>query len=138
MNGLPYVKLQADDDCLAYIEEVLWAGQPKCPYCHSANFTHVRNQRRYHCNACNYSYSVTVSTFLHKTRVSLKKWFFAVFLLLESDVSGNRISSRQLSKAIEVHKNTAWLMITRINQAMRHPQQRQLIQAIADNERQNS
>lgn len=71
---------------------------------------------RYHCNYCYTSYSVTVATPLHRTRVPLLKWFQAVALQKKHNW---QISSRILAREIEVNKNTAASMLNRIQELKR-------------------
>ena len=59
---------------------------------------------------------MTVGTIFHKTKIDLQKWFLAVHLVLNT---GGRISVRQLAKDIQVNKNTACDMPTRIKEADR-------------------
>ncbi|MEH2009816.1 IS1595 family transposase [Nostoc sp.] len=103
------------EECLALLEQIRWGGKPKCPYCESTNSRELKNERRYQCNECFTSYSVTVGTMFHKTHVELHKWFLTIHLVLNS--SGG-ISVRQLAKEVGVNKNTACYMIERIRQAM--------------------
>ncbi|WP_029631858.1 MULTISPECIES: transposase [Nostocales] len=106
---------QNHEDCLALLEQIRWGGKPKCPYCESTNATAYNNERRYHCNACYTSYSVTVGTLFHKIHVELQKWFVAIHLVLNSPEG---ITVRHLAKEIGVNKNTACYMIERIRKAM--------------------
>ena len=122
-----YEKFPTRDDCLACIEKVWWVGKPTCPYCRSKKFTSIRLQRKYHCNTCNCSYTVTVLTIFHKTHVDLQKWFVAIDLLLNARVNRMPISSRQLAKELEINRNTAWLMMKKIDRAMSHEQDRNLL-----------
>lgn len=108
------------EECLALLEQIRWGGKPKCPYCESSNATAYKNERRYHCNECFTSYSVTVATLFHKTHVELQKWFVAIHLVLDSPEG---ISVRQLATEIGVNKNTASYMIERIHQAMTEEQE---------------
>ncbi len=121
--------VKTSKDSLFHLEQIRWKGNPVCPYCNSNNHTILKEKRRYHCNTCYTHYSVTVRTVFHKTHVDLRKWFFAIFLLVNQNSS---ISVRQLAYKIGVSKNTAWFMITRINCALQDPEQRKIIQAIAD------
>jgi transposase-like protein len=107
--------LKNDDECLAYLEQVRWGANPQCPYCHSTRATAYKNERRYHCNNCFTSYSVTVGTLFHKTHVDLQKWFKAIFLVLENPQS---VTVRSLAKEVGVNKNTASYMVNRIRRAM--------------------
>lgn len=110
-----YKRFPTQDSCVAHLEKVRWEGKPKCPYCKSLNSTPMPKQKRHHCNACNTSYSVTVATIFHKTKIDLQKWFLAIALILNAKKG---ISARQLSRDLEVNKNTAWFLAMRIRRAM--------------------
>lgn len=110
-----YKQFPTQDDCIDYLEKVRWNHNPQCPYCKSHNFTPMPHEHRYHCNNCNTSYSVTVGTIFHKTKLDLQKWFFAISLILNAKKG---ISARQLARDIDVNKNTAWYMGMRIRRAM--------------------
>lgn len=97
-----------------YLEQIRWAGQPQCPYWTSKNSTALKNEGRYHCNQCFTSYSVTVGTLFHKTHVELSKWFEAITIVL---TASKKVSARQLAQKIDVNKNTAATMLSRIHQA---------------------
>ena len=106
-----------EDDCSAYIEQIIWNGEPLCPYCGSANSTRIEKESRYHCNYCFTSYSVTVNTLFHHSHIKLTKWFKAIFLLI---MSMHDISSRRLAAEIGVTRNTALSMKKRIQSAKEH------------------
>ncbi|MGK7925991.1 MAG: transposase [Spirulina sp.] len=106
--------LKTPEEGLAYLVQIRWGGVPQCPYCESTKATLLKKERRYHCNECFTSYSVTVGTLFHHTHVDLKKWFLAIALIAGRP---DGISVRKLAKAISVNKNTAALMIKRIHQA---------------------
>lgn len=108
-------RLPTEPDCLAYLEGLRWNGMPACPYCGSRRNTPILDEHRYHCNSCNTTYSVTVRTIFHHTRLPLQKWFLAIMLVLNAREG---IPARQLSRHLKVNKNTAWLMGTRIRRAM--------------------
>lgn len=111
-----YKQFPTQQDCLKHLEEVRWHGKPTCPYCKSSSSTVLPKESRYHCNRCNTSYSVTVGTIFHKTKVDLQKWFLAVSLVLNAKKG---ISARQLARDIEVNKNTGWFMLMRARAALR-------------------
>lgn len=113
-----------NDDCIAHIERVRWETTPVCPYCNSPNQTPMPKEKRYHCNNCNTSFSVTVGTIFHHSRLPLQKWFLAIFTVLNTK---NDLSARQLGRYINVNKNTAWRMLTKIRQVMLQHGQRELL-----------
>jgi len=110
-----YKHFPSQNDCIEYLEQVRWNHNPQCPCCKSHNQTPMPNEHRYHCNNCNTSYSVTVGTIFHKTKLDLQKWFLAITLILNAKKG---VSARQLSRDLEVNKNTAWYMGMRIRHAM--------------------
>lgn len=105
---------QNKDIYISLIENIRWGLQPKCPYCNSTNATAYKSEKRYHCNSCYTSYSVTVGTLFHKTHVDFDKWFLAIRLVVNNP---KEISVRKLAKEIGVNKNTACYMIKRIRKA---------------------
>lgn len=109
---------QTHADCLILLEQIRWGGVPTCPYCNSTNATAYKQERRYHCNNCFTSYSVTVGTLFHKTHVDLQKWFLAIQILEENKA----ISIRQLAERVRVNKNTSSYMIMRIKKAWSNEQ----------------
>lgn len=113
-----YKQFPTQQDCIKHLEVIKWNGIPFCPYCQSRKQTPVPKELRYHCNDCRTSYSVTVKSIFHKTKVDLQKWFYAIQLVIKS-----RISVRQLAKEIEVTKDTACFMVKRIKRAAnKHPE----------------
>lgn len=103
------------NDCIQHIEQVRWSGNPICPYCESDKYSVLPKEHRYHCNKCNTSYSVTVGTIFHNTKLPLQKWFLAISIILNAKKG---IASRQLARDIEVTKDTAWRMQMQIRKAM--------------------
>ena len=101
-------------DCIRLIEKVRWSHKPICPHCNSHRITPMKKEFRYHCNSCNISFSVTVKTLFHNTRIPLQKWFAAIEIFKQNE---KVISVRKLAEIIDVNKDTAWTMINRIKKA---------------------
>jgi hypothetical protein len=110
-----YKKYPTQQDCINHLETVRWKNKPYCPYCKSLSATPMPKENRYHCNSCNTSYSVTVGTIFHKTKLDLQKWFLAISLILNAKKG---ISARQLARDLEVNKNTAWYVQMRVRNAL--------------------
>lgn len=118
-----------DDDCIAHIEMVRWGDTSKCPYCTSDNSTPMPNEKRYHCNNCNTSYSVTVGTIFHNTKLPIQKWFLAISIILNAKKG---LSARQLALDLQVNKDTGWRMAMKIREAMTQYEQRELLTGIVE------
>lgn len=102
--------------CIAYLEQKRWNGKPVCPYCNSDNTNHLVKENRHHCNGCRKSFSVTVGTIFHDSRLPLQKWFLAISLMLNAKKG---ISSRQLARDLDLPVKTAWSINHRIRKAMK-------------------
>lgn len=109
-----YKQFPTQDDCKRHLEHVRWGDTPICPYCESNRSSKMKNFR-YKCNNCNTSYSVTVNTIFHKTKMDFQKWFVAISLVLNAKKG---ISARQLARDIDVTKDTAWYLLMRLRKAM--------------------
>lgn len=124
-----YELFPTNDDCIAHIEKVKWDDTPICPYCKSSKCTPRPSEKRYHCNNCNTSFSVTVSTIFHHTHLPLQKWFVAISLVINAKKG---LSARQLGRDLNVNKDTAWRMAMKIRDAMTQFEQRTLLTGIVE------
>ena len=119
MKDLPriadiYKNFPTKEKCIRYIEKLRWSNKPACPHCHSHRVSSMKKEFRYHCNACNVSFSVTVKTLFHNTRIPLQKWFAAIEIFIQND---KFISARKLAEILDINKDTAWTMIAKIKKA---------------------
>lgn len=110
-----YKSYPTHQDCINYLEKIIWKDNPICPYCKVAYYSKLSEESRYHCNNCNASFSVTVKTILHKTRVDLQKWFYLIRLFLKTDY---KPTLRELGSELEVTKDTALRMSNQIKLAI--------------------
>ncbi|MDH4122414.1 MAG: IS1595 family transposase [Deltaproteobacteria bacterium] len=110
-----YAKFPSHADCIRHLEKVRWKGIPRCPYCQSVKTSAMPKEMRHHCNTCNTTFSVTVQTIFHNSKLDLQKWFLAVALIVNAKKG---LSARQLARDLEVNKNTAWFMGMRIRKAL--------------------
>lgn len=110
-------KLQSEEDCRLFLEDVRWQGKPVCPHCGSISDKHYKLKNDgtfkglYKCKDCRSRFTVTVGTMFEGSHLSFKKWFFAIYMFL-SHKKG--ISSVQLSKDLGITQKTAWFMLSRI------------------------
>ena len=104
-------------------ERMRWPTGIRCPYCNSTRHTPLRNERRYHCNYCNSSFSATTGTFLSHTPLDLRKWLAAVIIVLNHDPAA--FTSRRLATTLSVNRNTACRM-TREIEIARHSEPQML------------
>lgn len=70
-----------------------------------------RTDGRFHCNHCKANFSVTVGTIFENTKISLRKWFLAMYLI---SCHKKGISSVQLATDISVTQKTAWFILHKV------------------------
>ncbi len=103
--------------CRDYLEQIRWSGHLECPYedCGHDHINKYKDGKRYKCSKCKRQYSVRVGTIFHDSKVSLQKWFAAIYLIT-SHKKG--ISSLQLHRDLGVTQKTAWYMLHRVRKAL--------------------
>lgn len=107
---------KTEKDCHEYLIKIRWPEGVKCTYCESKFIYRRSYSNGFKCRNCNCSFSVTVGTIFHSSKLPLSKWIFAITQILAAKKG---ISSLQLSRTINVNKNTAWYMQSRIRKAMK-------------------
>lgn len=99
-----------EERCKKVLLEQRWGDVVACPVCGSVHVYKRRNYR-FSCADCNHTFSVTSGTIFDNTKISLRKWFMAMYLI-SSHKKG--VSSVQLATDIKVTQKTAWYMLHKI------------------------
>lgn len=97
--------------CERFLFSWRWPDGFRCPRCGDPEAKRLKTRRVYQCRRCRRQTSVTAGTVFHRSRVPLRKWFWAVFLVSRHKTS---VSALQLKKDLGVAYNTAWFMLHRI------------------------
>jgi len=102
-----------EESCIKYLEKHRWKnGIPVSPY-DPTSTVYNRGDGMYRCKNTGKNFNVRVGTLFESSKVPLRKWFIAIYLIT-SHKKG--ISSIQLSKDLEVTQKTAWFMNHRIRE----------------------
>lgn len=100
-----------EERCRRAIRDSRWAKDDVvCPYC-GGHHCAERKDGRYRCNHCKRNFSVTVGTIFENTKISLRKWFIAMYLI-SSHKKG--VSSCQLGRDLHVTQKTAWYILHKV------------------------
>lgn len=100
-----------DQVCRDAITQFRWPdGDVVCPYC-GEHHCKLCNDGRYLCKGCNRKFNITVGTIFENTKLSLRKWFIAMYLI-SSHKKG--ISSHQLARDLAITQSSAWYMLHKI------------------------
>lgn len=105
MNAFPN-----DYCCEQHLEKIRWNGYVVSPFDETSKVYKCKNGK-YRCKNTGKYFNVRTGTMFDNTKVSLQKWFIAIWLMT-SHKKG--VSSLQLSKDINVTQKTAWFMLERI------------------------
>ncbi|MEX1256131.1 MAG: IS1595 family transposase [Gemmatimonadota bacterium] len=104
-----------DNTCREYIEKLRWPSGVACPRCGDLSVSEISTRDQFDCNGCRYRFSVTSGTIFDNTKLPLRKWFVAIYLMLESKKG---ISANQMKRTLGVSYKTAWHLCHRIREAM--------------------
>jgi transposase-like protein len=121
MNLVELIERFGDEDkCRTYLEKLRWPDGVVCPDrdCGSTRIVPVRTRNQYTCKACNYRFSVRAGTIFMDSKLSLTKWFLAVYIIGESKKG---VSGHQLARMLKITTKTAWFLTHRIRAAMNNP-----------------
>ena len=109
-------RFRSEKACQKHLFDLRWPQGYRCPRCqHDQAYFH-RTRHLYACKACGYQTSLTAGTIFHKTRTSLRKWFWMIFLMGRQK-SGASMLSLQRILEIRTYK-TVWVMGHKIRKAM--------------------
>ena len=116
MSLFDFQKLFATEEaCQEHLFNKRWPDGFCCPRCGCKKYYLITKRRLYQCSECNYQASITAGTIFHKTRTSLRKWFWSIYLF-SNDKRG--YSALSLQNTIGVSYPTAWHMLHKIRAAM--------------------
>ena len=117
-NLIELLKYFAEEQtCRDYLEMIRWSGKLVCPYkdCGHDRIFKYTDGKRYKCAKCQRQYSVRVGTIFEDSKISLQKWYAAIYLIT-SHKKG--ISSLQLGRDLSVTQKSAWFMLHRVRHTL--------------------
>lgn len=105
-----------DKACLDKIMSMKFGDEPSCPGCGAdTKFHRISKRRAYACQHCGHHVYPCVDTPFEKSRTSLQKWFFAMYLFTASK---NGVSAKELQRQLKVTYKTAWRMADELRKLM--------------------
>ena len=100
------------------------AGGFLCPRCGSRDAYELAGRELFQCGSCRHQVSVTAGTVLHRTRVPLRLWFAAAYLVTTHTPG---FSAIQLQRQLGLGRyETAWTMLQKLRRAMLRPERDRL------------
>lgn len=105
-----------EEDCASYIMHKRWKDGFSCPKCQHEKYYYINTRRLYECAACHYQASVTAGTMMHKSKLPLTIWFWAIYLVAHDKRVKSALS---LSQILDLNYRTALRLMRKIREAMR-------------------
>ena len=100
-----------------WFEHWLWGDKRCCMRCGSLNtYCCKHHSMPYRCRDCKRYFSVKTGTAMERSKISLRKWGWAIYLEMTS-LKG--VSSMKLHRDLGVTQTTAWFMLHRIREAFK-------------------
>lgn len=111
-------KFPTEEAAETWLVSLLHPNGLRCPACESDNVQHRRTRipQPYRCADCFKDFSVRTGTLMHGSKLPLRKWVFALYLMARP----KGIPSTQLARDLGVTQKTAWYLGHRIRRACKH------------------
>src|SRR6476619_7825275 len=103
-----------EQSAIDHFTAIRWKNGAFCPHCGSTKVYHFSDKRTHKCGDCRQRFSIKVGTIFEDTKLPLRKWFMAIWLIT-SHKKG--IASTQLAKDLKITQKTAWFVMHRLREA---------------------
>lgn len=111
-------RFSTDQSCALYLRQLRWPEGFACPVCQSKRFWET-NRSSFFCADCKRQTSVTAGTIFDRTKIPLRLWFRAAWLVTSEK---NGISALGLQRQLGLSRyETAWLILGKLRRAMVRP-----------------
>ena len=124
-------KFKTENEVINFFISIRYPKGIVCPKCGKIEKVYHRHShpRMCHCNNCDSEFSIFAGTIFEKSDTDLRKWFYAINLVL---ISRKGISALQLKREIGVTYKTAWRMLKQIRIAMGNKDMSKTFEAIVE------
>ncbi len=97
-----------DDTCLDHLMKIRYGFELDCPKCSKhGKFSKISKQPAYQCAWCGHHIHPMAGTPFERSRTSLQKWFYAMYLFT---TSRHGVPAKELQRQLGVTYKTAWRM----------------------------
>lgn len=94
--------------CVAYLAEKRWPGEPVCPKCGRRGAYSGRVRYLFKCRHCQKQFTVRTGTIFEDSRLPLRKWFLAIYLVT---LYRRGASSIQIAGRLDITQKSAWRLL---------------------------
>lgn len=105
-----------EQSSIDHLTAIRWKNGAFCPYCKSMRIMHFSDKRTHKCSDCRQRFSIRVGTVFENTKLPLRKWFAAIWLITNHKKG---IASTQLAEDLNITQKSAWFVLHRLRYASR-------------------
>ena len=114
----------SEEGCAQHLARQRWPEGFVCPRCGHGQAFELPRRGLWQCKGCGHQTSVTAGTVLHRTRTSLREWFWAAYLMTTHTPG---MSALQLQRQLGMRRyETAWTILHKLRRAMLRPEREPL------------
>ena len=105
-----------EKSCLKFLIQSRWSDGFKCPRCGHGQFYWIDTRKLLQCKECSYQTSVTAGTVMHRSRMPLRVWFHAAYLVTTQTPG---MSALQFQRQVGLQNyETAFAMLHKLRAGM--------------------
>lgn len=104
--------------CVDHLRSIRWRDGEFCPHCQSNKIYHFSDRKTFKCGECRQRFSIKVGTIFEDTKLPLRKWFMAIWMISNHPKG---IASTTLAKDLKITQKSAWFVLHRLRHAARTP-----------------
>jgi transposase-like protein len=102
--------------CIDHLRSIRWRDGEFCPHCGGCRIYHFSDRKTFKCGDCRERFSIKVGTIFEDTKLPLRKWFAAIWMITNHPKG---IASTTLAKDLKITQKTAWFVLHRLRHAAR-------------------
>jgi transposase-like protein len=105
-----------EQSCLNHLRSIRWRDGEFCPHCGGMRIYHFSDRKTFKCGDCRERFSIKVGTIFQDTKLPLRKWFAAIWMVTNHPKG---IASTTLAKDLKITQKSAWFVLHRLRHAAR-------------------
>jgi len=102
--------------CVDHVRAIRWKDGEFCPHCGGNRIYHFSDHKTFKCGDCRERFSIKVGTIFQDTKLPLRKWFMALWMITNHPKG---IASTTMAKDLKITQKSAWFVLHRIRHAAR-------------------
>lgn len=102
--------------CIDHLRAIRWRDGEFCPHCNGNRIYHFSDRKTFKCGDCRARFSIKVGTIFADTKLPLRKWFMAIWMITNHPKG---IASVTLAKDLKITQKSAWFVLHRLRHAAR-------------------